>query len=124
MRIDNRVIHAPTVLLSLESNNSEIKMLFIFAETPPVTPRSLPDTILRKSLPGTRCENKHVCVLSGVGETLAAPFISPKGSLPCEKTTAPRVRVSISAVRLGGRESQHVYSLLPSDRLLLFKQCR
>lgn len=34
MRIDNRVIHAPTVLLSLESNNSEIKMLFIFAEAP------------------------------------------------------------------------------------------
>lgn len=34
MRIDNRAIHAPTVLLSLESNNSEIKMLFIFAEAP------------------------------------------------------------------------------------------
>lgn len=34
MRIDKRVIHAPTVLLSLESNNSEIKMLLIFAQAP------------------------------------------------------------------------------------------
>lgn len=30
MRIDNRVIHAPTGLLSLESNNSEIKRFLFF----------------------------------------------------------------------------------------------
>lgn len=76
MRIDNRVIHAPTVLLSLESNNSEIKMLFIFAEAPygDTPPRASRTPFYRGCLPHIVRTSAYACSVGSARPWLLSLF--------------------------------------------------
>lgn len=129
MRIDNRVIHAPTGLLSLESNNSEIKtfLLFFLPRTPephqwhPRTSR----TPFYERLLGTHCENKQ---LHALWSPCARPSLLNLFRLKvaffvkgiCSVCTCEH----LCRVSQGQRKPTGFFSLsLSSDRLLLFRQC-
>lgn len=65
----------------------KLKCSSFFSEAPrapPVTPRSLPDTILWKAAWHTSWEQTQTLAMWSLRD-LAAQFISPKGSLPCKR---------------------------------------
>lgn len=117
MRIDNTVIHAPTVLLWLESNISEIKMLFVFAEAPYGDTRT---PFYRSCRPHIVRTNACACSVGSARRSLLSLFRLKVASLVTRQLFSAYEWASLLRVS-GAKKANMLFFLLPSDQLLLFK---
>lgn len=114
MRIDNRVIHAPTGLLSPESNNSKIKMFLIFCRGPqsPTSGTLEPPGhhFMKGCLAHIVRTNTDGCSVGSARPSLLSLFRLKVASL-VKGICSLYTREHLCCVCLRGRERQHDFCL-------------